>query len=199
MKRHGVRDPYLADIEIHLKAAEWIVRHGEFYKKDYIDATLDALDRGLFGAAQQNMGEAPWVNISGSSVIRAYRSRIDNSVQPYAVTLPADYGKDPSRRWRLDIVLHGRNSTLTEATFIRTYNGDKPAAKDRSFVQIDIYGRGNNAYRWAGEVDVFEAMNNFLSVERLLGRGTTHRHLEGGPARLLNGRRGDLASRSASP
>jgi predicted esterase len=37
-------------------------------------------------------------------------------------------------------------------------------------VQIDIYGRGNNAYRWAGETDVFEAIDAFLEVERLLGR-----------------------------
>lgn len=169
LKRRGVRDPYLADIEIYHKAATWIVRHGEFYKKDYIDATLDTLDRGLLRATQQGMGETPWVNITGASVIRAYRSRIDHSVQPYAVTLPSDYGKDTSRRWRLDIVLHGRNATLTEATFIKTHSGDKPT-KDRPFVQIDIYGRGNNAYRWAGESDVYEAMNNFLAVERLLGR-----------------------------
>ena len=37
-------------------------------------------------------------------------------------------------------------------------------------MQLDIYGRGNNAYRWAGETDVFEAVDNFLAVERLLGR-----------------------------
>jgi predicted esterase len=169
LKKRGLRDPYLADIEIYHKAAAWIVRHGEFYKKEYVDATLEALDRGLFRASQQNAGESPWVHVTGTSVVRAYRSRLDNSVQPYAVTLPGDFGKDPSRRWRLDVVLHGRNATLTEATFLKTHGGDKPL-KDRPYVQIDIYGRGNNAYRWAGESDVYEAMSNFLAVERLLGR-----------------------------
>ena len=38
-------------------------------------------------------------------------------------------------------------------------------------MQIDIYGRGNNAYRWAGETDVQEAVENFIAVEQLLGRG----------------------------
>ena len=28
----------------------------------------------------------------------------------------------------------------------------------QNWIQLDVYGRGNNAYRWAGETDVFEAM-----------------------------------------
>jgi predicted esterase len=37
-------------------------------------------------------------------------------------------------------------------------------------VQLDIYGRGNNAYRWAGEMDVTEAIEAFVATERYLGR-----------------------------
>jgi predicted esterase len=33
-------------------------------------------------------------------------------------------------------------------------------------VQIDIYGRGNNAYRWAGESDVFEALEDLMAREQ---------------------------------
>ena len=43
---------------------------------------------------QQARGEAPWLYQTGQSVTRAYRSRIDGSIQPYAVAFPADYGKD---------------------------------------------------------------------------------------------------------
>src|SRR5262249_51286809 len=39
------------------------------------------------------------------------------------------------------------------------------------FIQISIYGRGNNAYRWAGEADVFEALDHFVNVENAVGRG----------------------------
>ena len=42
--------------------------------------------------------------------------------------------------------------------------GDKPA--DVQDVKIDIFGRGNNAYRWAGETDVLETLDNFLAGER---------------------------------
>src|SRR5262249_10736355 len=38
------------------------------------------------------------------------------------------------------------------------------------FVLLQIFGRGNNAYRWAGEADVFEAIDAFLAVERYLKR-----------------------------
>jgi predicted esterase len=169
LRRQGVRDPWLAEIQIYHKAASWIVRHNEFYAPQASQWTLAVLDRGLLRAGQVAAGETPWVHHFGHAVARAYRSRIDGSVQPYAVTWPADYGKDPRKKWRLDIVLHGRDAGLTEVKFLHQHAGDKAAAK-QDFVQLDIFGRGNNAYRWAGETDVFEAIDAFLEVERLLGR-----------------------------
>src|SRR5262249_41048990 len=50
------------------------------------------------------------------------------------------------------------------------YSGDKPAAKGEEFIQLQIFGRGNNAYRWAGETDVMEAIDAFVALERHLGR-----------------------------
>src|SRR5262249_45111414 len=61
-------------------------------------------------------------------------------------------------------------NSLTEVSFLRQHDGARPAPKGQGWVQIDIFGRGNNAYRWAGETDVYEAVENFLAVERLLGR-----------------------------
>jgi predicted esterase len=171
LRQQGVRDPVLAEVEIYHKAAVWIVRHGEWYQKDAGQWTLDVLDRGLLRASQAARGEAPWFNQTGRSVVRAYRSGVDGSVQPYAVTFPAEYGKGQPKRWRLDVVLHGRNSSLTEVSFLKSHDGGRAAARDQSWVQIDIFGRTNNAYRWAGETDVFEAIDAFLTVEQGLGRG----------------------------
>jgi predicted esterase len=170
LRGKGVGDPALADIEVFLKAGQWIVRHNEFYRKSYGQDTIKVLDDGLLRASQQARGETPWLQQRGQQVIRAYRSAVDKSVQPYIVSLPAEYGRDPKRRWRLDVVLHGRNRNLTEVSFIRQHQG-KPLPKDQDWVQIDVYGRGNNAYRWAGETDVYEAIRHFLAVEQLLGRG----------------------------
>jgi len=95
---------------------------------------------------------------------------VDGSVQPYAVTFPAAYGKDRAKKWRVDVVLHGRDASLTEAKFLHQHDGQAAAPKDQSFVLLDIYGRGNNAYRWAGETDVFEVIEQFTAVELMLGR-----------------------------
>jgi predicted esterase len=170
LRQQGVRDPLLADVEVYHKAAVWIVRHDEFFQPDFAAWTLEALDRGLLRARQLAEGESPWLQSTGRAVVRGYRSRIDGSVQPYAITFPADYGKDPRKKWRLDVVLHGRDTSLTEVKFLHQHAGDRPAPEGQPFVELDIYGRGNNAYRWAGETDVFEAINAFTGVERMLGR-----------------------------
>jgi predicted esterase len=170
LRRQGVRDPYLAEVEIFHKAARWIVRLEEFYQKDAGAWSLEALDNGLLRARQLARGEAPWLQQTGHSVVRAYRSRVDGSVQPYAVTFPADYGKDRLKKWRVDVVLHGRDSSLTEVKFLHQHRVQVTAPKEQSFVQLDIFGRGNNAYRWAGETDIFEVLDHFTAVERLLGR-----------------------------
>jgi hypothetical protein len=163
----GTSEPIYVDVEVFLKAAEWTLKYNEFYTKDSADWTLAALDNGMLRASQSLRGEIPWENRTGHTVIRGYRSAVDDSVQPYAVTYPADYGKDTRKRWRLDVVLHGRSATLTEVAFIHQHEG-KAAPKDLDYVKIDIYGRGNNAYRWAGETDINEVLDNFINTERLV-------------------------------
>jgi dienelactone hydrolase len=169
-RRERVQDPILSDIEIYLKAATWITQHNEFYDKDSGEWTVEALERGLLRATLSKQGQFPWFERTGSAVIHGYRSRIDGSVQPYAVTLPADYGKNQVKKWRLEVVLHGRNNSLTEVSFLHQFNGDNPAPKDQDYIRLDVYGRGNNAYRWAGERDIAEAVEHFVAVEQKMNR-----------------------------
>lgn len=161
----------LPDIEIYLRGAQNIVRFKEFYDKASVKWTLDSLDRGIQRADDLASGVAPWRELVPSNVVRGFRSQTDGTAQPYAVTYPISYGKDVERVYRVDIVLHGRNGKLTEIAFLNANNGNKKPAQDQDWVQIDIFGRGNNAYRWAGETDVFEAMNAFFDGEEKLGRG----------------------------
>jgi dienelactone hydrolase len=170
LRKQGLPDPWLSDIEIYLKAATWAVEHNEFPSLATADWTLEALERGTLRARLASSGETPWYNQTGFPVVRAYRSKIDDSLQPYAVTLPKDYGKNPKKKWRLDVVLHGRDPSLNEIKFLHQFSGEK-AGPAPDYVRLDIFGRGNNAYRWAGEVDVLEALNAFAAVETKLGRG----------------------------
>jgi hypothetical protein len=159
-------DDVIADVEVYAKAAEWIVRHGEWFAKDSPRQTLAVLESGLERAKAAAQGKTLWRDIRGKPVVRGFRSRIDGSVQPFAVTLPEGFG-EVDRKWRWDVVLHGRDQTLTEVKFIYARENAKPAATPADYVVLEPYGRGNNAYRWAGETDVFEAEVALGEVERL--------------------------------
>jgi len=164
-------DTLLPDVEIYLRGAENIVRFKEYYSKDSGKWTLDSLDRGLARAEQLAIHNDVWMHLKTRNVVRGYRSVIDGTAQPYGVTYPLEYGKDPSRKWRVDVVLHGRNGSLTEVAFLNSHNGSKKVGADQDWVQIDIFGRGNNAYRWSGETDVFEALEAFFAGEQFAERG----------------------------
>ena len=157
--------PRKADVEIYLKAAEWIVRHGEYFTKDSGKQTLLTLDAGLERAKAVAAGRAPWLDLRGKPMIRGYYSDVDRSVQPFKVTLPIGYTTENAKTHRLDIVLHGRDQTLTEVKFIAGAENAKPVAKGPDYIVLEPYGRGNNAYRWAGETDVLEATRSFSTVD----------------------------------
>ncbi len=165
-----------ADVAVYLKAAEWVVKHNEWYTKDTAKQTLVTLYAGLARAKALKEGKTPWLEVRGKPSIRGYMSEIDGSVQPYSVTLPQDFGKD-GKKYRLDIVLHGRAPSMTEASFMGSREQAK-AGKANDFVVLEPYGRGNNAFRWAGERDVIEASRQFqrdqkdsLDAKRVVLRG----------------------------
>jgi dienelactone hydrolase len=155
LRKDPQAENFLADVEVYAKASEWIVRHHEFFKPDYTPYTLAALKTGMARAAELAGGSAKWEQAPGRRIL-AYRSAVDESVQPYAISLPAAFGKEPERRWPLHLVLHGRGATLNEVSFIREH--DDKAATDDDSIQLDVFGRTNNGYRFAGETDVFEAL-----------------------------------------
>ncbi|HMC12406.1 MAG TPA: hypothetical protein VKH44_13995, partial [Pirellulaceae bacterium] len=112
---------YLPDVAVYAKAAEWILRHQEYYKPDYVKHTHAALKTGLTRAAQMASGKAEWNNSPGRKIL-GYQSAVDESIQPFALALPEAYGKEPERRWPLHVVLHGRGATLNEVAFIQIHD-----------------------------------------------------------------------------
>lgn len=153
---------HLADVEVYAKAVEWALRHNEFYSPAYTKYALAALETGLARAAELAKGNAPWDQRTGRA-IRGYYSLVDGSVQPYAISVPASFDPKKTDRWPVHLVLHGRGDKLNEISFINQHD-NKPADAEQTWIQIDVFGRTNNAYRWSGETDVFEALN---AVRRL--------------------------------
>lgn len=148
------------DAEICTKAVDWILRHDEFYKPNDLKSAQATLKLGKARAQSLIAGDGHWGKEPGIHAL-GYRSRIDESVQPYLLTLPKGYQANSPQRWPLYVVLHGRNATLTEASFISGKEG-KPAPEQQTWIQLDVFGRVNNAYRWAGETDVFEALDDVI-------------------------------------
>jgi hypothetical protein len=138
LRAKHVDDTRIADIEIYQKAATWVLRfEEEFFTPAYVPNTLKALDHGLARAADAAFS---WESRKGR-IVRAYRSKVDGSVQPYGLIVPESY--DGSRAVRLDVVLHGRGTELTEVSFIAAHESDKPMTLD--YITLEVYGRGNNA------------------------------------------------------
>jgi dienelactone hydrolase len=173
--RSRVDAALLADVEVYHKAAAWLLRYPEeCYTRAYLTNAMLVLDRGLDRTKALAHGQSPWTTQTGQ-VARAYRSRVDGSLQPYRVVVPASY--DKSKPMRLDLVLHGRGATLSEVSFLAAAENPKPAPNaydDR--LELHVFGRTNNAYRWSGETDVFEALASVESRynvdhDRILLRG----------------------------
>ena len=84
-------------------------------------------------------------------------SSVDGSVQPYGLIIPESYTGEPIR---LDVWMHGTNRTNLEVAFIKQHEAATRSPPDQNYIQMDVYGRSNVAYRWAGETDVFEALKS---------------------------------------
>ncbi len=137
-----------------------------------------ALASGLRRAESLAAGQADWTTKNGK-VLRGFFSAVDGSTQPYGVIIPESY--DGTRPVRLDVVLHGSSKPvgISELRFgARFDEGDavnKPAP-DVDFIELHPLGRVENCYRWAGETDVFEAIeavcrNYSIDRDRIVLRG----------------------------
>jgi hypothetical protein len=150
----------VGDVAVYAHAGRLLLEFPELFgTQAAIDHAMETLDSGAARAKALQAGQAPWTQ--GNSRLYAYVSKIDGSLQPYHVSLPAHY--DPAKPARLYVWLHGRQNNTTEAAFIYSFDhprgpGNAPVA-DQGQIQIDLFGRINSAgWHWAGEADVFEAI-----------------------------------------
>lgn len=169
----------VADVAVFGKGVEWCLRHNEFHasrKKDapspWVKYCQTALETGLARADEVKSGQSSWRAQTGST-IRAYVSGVDGSVQPYALSLPANIADvERTHRWPLHVKLHGRGGTRNEVRFFAEHSGKDPQ-KDQDWIQLDVFGRTDNAYRWSGETDVFEAIADVKRRYRIDDRRIT--------------------------
>jgi predicted peptidase len=98
-----------------------------------------------------------WV-IADGLVVRGYRSRIDDSIQPYGLVIPKGWMATPTTPRPLWLWFHGRNEKLTELAFLRERMKSAGDLVPENALVLHVYGRFCNANKFAGETDLFEAL-----------------------------------------
>ncbi|MCH8830963.1 MAG: prolyl oligopeptidase family serine peptidase [Planctomycetes bacterium] len=162
MRKDRRTQELIPDVEIYYRAARTNLDHREFFRKAEISKAVALLKIGQERARQLLAGKSPWTTKTGL-VVRGYRSKIDGTVQPYGLVIPSSYTQRTAGRYRCDIWFHGRGETLSETNFI-----DQRAKQTGRYAPADTivlhpYGRYSNAFKFAGEMDVLEALD---SVQR---------------------------------
>lgn len=151
----------IADAEVFRKGVVWAMRYETKLEPADVALIRKALKRCAERVDAIESGKSSWPTRTGK-LVRGYISDVDGSVQPYGLIVPTGY--DPKKPTRFDVVLHGSSKPtgLSELRFMNRFDeGDAPAksAPDANFIELHPLGRVENCYRWAGETDVFEAID----------------------------------------
>lgn len=164
----------LPDVQIFHKSVDWALRYGEFFSAGQVAQAREQLKMGMARAAELRAGQASWNAITGADgkpptdgkdklpalVVRGYQSKIDGSIQPYGVVLPEDYKPGDNKLRPLHFWCHGRGEKLSELDFINGRLTSRGEYTPPGAFVIHLYGRYCCANKFAGEVDLFEALDN---------------------------------------
>jgi predicted peptidase len=172
IQRLGSQDSNLRNIS--LPSVEMLLEDAERRWCDFGQADRDwsfvkrTLEEARSFAEQLAAGRDPYLGKTGV-LIKAYRSDLDDTLQPYAVYIPRNYTL--SRTYPLLVSLHGATSNH-RINMRRVFGfGNQPGESDYEatrnevelpqidFIVVSPYGRGETAgYNGITEQDVFRVM-----------------------------------------
>jgi pimeloyl-ACP methyl ester carboxylesterase len=165
-------DQWRPDVEVFVRAVELAVDQNLFYKpRDVENARkmlqiarlrLEAIAEGKRGVAILAIGATG--EHASRLIAGGFVSEIDGSVQPYAVVLPLNFDNSSMTPLRLDVWLHGRGDTATEVPFLSERLAKLGTYPSDDAITLHPFGRHCNAFKFAGEVDVYEAMKHVARI-----------------------------------
>lgn len=166
---------YLPDVEVFWKAVDWALRYDEFFDPKQTEWARAQLKEGRERLDALTNDKMPWLSQTGL-VVRGYRSKIDDSVQPFGMVVPPSFNANLPYRWRLDCWFHGRGEKLTELDFIHQRQTSPGEFAPQDTLVLHPYGRYCNGQRFAGETDFFEALETVkrdyrIDEDRIVVRG----------------------------
>jgi dienelactone hydrolase len=162
LKKSGANDALVVDAEsCAWQAHNMMTVPGGFIDQTYVAKASGVLDDGLRRAGQIKNGTAMWATFKGR-INRAYRSSVDGTAQPFHISIPASY--DPKTPIPLYVYMHGRSQIDPDLGEGWAGGADRAGGAGpgggggAEYIRIEVFGRGNNSFRWAGETDVMEAI-----------------------------------------
>jgi len=169
---------HLPDVAIYTKAVLWALRYSPSLSADDIALIKRTLSHAEVRLSAAEAGSAPWERLQGR-LVRGFISDVDGSVQPYGLIVPSGYRA--GSKMRLDVVLHGsvKPDGMAIVHFLRPYDrggAEANPAPSSDFIELFPMGRVENCSRWAGETDVFEAIEDVcrrysIDRDRIVLRG----------------------------
>ena len=170
----GSRDPdaWSPDVEVFLRAVDLALTQNLFFKEREIkhaDTLLDVAENRIRVAISgkrglELMGYNANANADPQTLVGGFVSKIDQSVQPFGLVVPSGFKLTDDTPKRLDVWLHGRGDTKTEIPFLTERMTKVGEYAPRDTLVLHPFGRHCNAFKFAGETDVYESMQHVQNL-----------------------------------
>ncbi|MFP6872895.1 MAG: prolyl oligopeptidase family serine peptidase [Verrucomicrobiales bacterium] len=144
-----------ADLRVIHKAIRFALENDEFFEPEKDLKKIAALVRAATTPEKARYGLK----------IRGYRSIIDGSLQPYGIDIPEGLNLDePVPVW---IWLHGRGDKETDLHFLHRRLTRGGPFRPQDAIVLHPFGRQCIGWKHAGELDVFDALDDLETQYRI--------------------------------
>tara|TARA_R110002049_G_scaffold2750_8_gene22190 strand:- start:120730 stop:122784 length:2055 start_codon:yes stop_codon:yes gene_type:complete len=161
---------WLPHVEVFPRAVEMTLHTRMVYSpKDLkaADQLLDEAERRLVALREGRTSEILRGLGNPRLLVGGFRSRMDGSVQPFGLELPEVHDEIRAGEpvpFRLDVWLHGRGEKSSEVSFLNQRSHQTSQYSPANTIVLHPYGRYSNAFKFAGEIDVLEAIEQVKSL-----------------------------------
>ena len=154
-----IYEKFIPDVEVFSTMLELTISSELGIEKKHKNLFLSLAEEGLQRAKELQSGKSPWVTKKGL-VIRGYRSKLDDTCQPFVIITPEDFPNVENKRpLYINFPHAGKREPMSFMSFAR--KGGKTFAGENDF-HLEIYARGYTTGKFAGETAVFEEIENAL-------------------------------------
>lgn len=160
---------WINDIEVIAEGTERVLSNQEFKDAKQIETAFKLINIAKNRLSHLSDSITPWKWPASGFALRGYQSKIDESFQPYGLEIPpsviAKLKNDQLAegvKLPLEVWLHGRDDGLHEIKFMNQRLSKSSPFPFNNAIVLHPYGRYCNAFKFAGEVDVMEAIQEVM-------------------------------------